>query len=290
MKTKKTFSRLLIIFMATLLVVSVPLKEVYADAYKVVTLGGDLTENQKKDMLKYFGVDENTANIIEVNIDEERKYLEGTASIDKIGTKSISCSYIEPTSSGGLNVTVNNVYWVTDDMIKNALITAGIKNANVKVSAPIKVSGTAALTGILKGFENSSGGSKIDENKKEVANEELSTTAELGDKIGKDEAAKVINDIKTQVIKDKPKTEEAVKNIVLNVINNYNLNLSNEDIDKITALMNKINGLNLNFADIKDQLNQVSNQLKEVLSSEETKSFFTKLIDAIKSFFSKIFG
>jgi uncharacterized protein YpuA (DUF1002 family) len=290
MKTKKTFSRLLIIFMATLLVVSVPLKEVYADAYKVVTLGGDLTENQKKDMLKYFGVDENTANIIEVNIDEERKYLEGTASIDKIGTKSISCSYIEPTSSGGLNVTVNNVYWVTDDMIKNALITAGIKNANVKVSAPIKVSGTAALTGILKGFENSSGGSKIDEDKKEVANEELSTTAELGDKIGKDKAAKVINDIKTQVIKDKPKTEEAVKNIVLNVTNNYNLNLSNEDIDKITALMNKINGLNLNFADIKDQLNQVSNQLKEVLSSEETKSFFTKLIDAIKSFFSKIFG
>lgn len=290
MKTKKNFIRLLIIFMAAILVVSVPLKEVYADAYKVVTLGGDLTENQRKDMLKYFGVDENTANIIEVNIDEERKYLEGTASIDKIGTKSISCSYIEPTSSGGLNVTVNNVYWVTDDMIKNALITAGIKNANVKVSAPIKVSGTAALTGILKGFENSSGGSKIDEDKKEVANEELSTTAELGDKIGKDKAAKVINDIKTQVIKDKPKTEEAVKNIVLNVTNNYNLNLSNEDIDKITALMNKINGLNLNFADIKDQLNQVSNQLKEVLSSEETKSFFTKLIDAIKSFFSKIFG
>lgn len=290
MKTKTFFSRLLVAFMAVVMVLSVPAKEVYADAYKVVTLGGDLTDKQKQDMLKYFGVDEESANIIEVNIDEERKYLEDTAGSDKIGTKSISCSYVEPASSGGLNVSVNNVYWVTDDMIKNALITAGIKNADVKVSAPVKVSGTAALTGILKGFENSSGGSKIDEDKKKTANEELSTTAELGDKIGKDKAAKIINDIKTEVVKGKPKNEGEVKNIVKNVINNYNLNLSSEDIDKIAALMNKINGLNLNFADIKDQLGQVSNQLKGVLTSEQAQGFFAKLIAAIKSFFKTLFG
>lgn len=290
MKVKLFFSRFLTVFMVAALVLSFSTKSVHADAFKVVTLGGNLTDQQKKDMLKYFGVDENTANIIEVTIDEERKYMEGTAGSDKIGNRSISCSYVEPTSSGGLNVSVNNVYWVTDTMIKNALITAGIQNANVKVSAPFKVSGTAALTGILKGFENSSKGGKIDEEKKKTANEELSTTAALGDKIGKDEAAKVINDIKTKIIKDKPKTEEEIKNIVVNVINNYNLNLSSEDIAKITALMKKINGLNIDFGAIKNQLDEVSGKLKEVLSSEQAQGFFAKLIEAIKSFFKTLFG
>ncbi len=290
MRNKTILSRLIIGFMAAVLVISIPAKAVHADAYKVVTLGGDLTDQQKKDMLKYFGVDEKTANVIQVNIDEERKYLADSVSSDKIGSKSISCSYVEPTSSGGLNVSVNNVYWVDSNMIKNALITAGISNANVKVSAPFNVSGTAALTGILKGFENSSKGGKIDEDKKKTANQELTTTAELGDKIGKDKASKVINDIKTQVVKNKPKDEAAVKEIVQNELKKYNLKLSSEDIDKITALMNKINGLNLNFSDIKEQLSQVSNQLKGVLTSEEAKGFFSKLIAAIKSIFSKIFG
>jgi uncharacterized protein YpuA (DUF1002 family) len=290
MRNKTIFSRLLIGFMAAVLVISIPAKAVYADAYKVVTLGGDLTDQQKKDMLKYFGVDEKTASVIQVNIEEERKYLADSVSSDKIGSKSISCSYVEPTSSGRLDVSVNNIYWVDSNMIKNALITAGINNAKVKVSSPFNVSGTAALTGILKGFENSSKGGKIDEDKKKTANQELTTTAELGDKIGKDKAAKIINDIKTQVVKNKPKDEAAVKAIVENELKKYNLKFSSEDIDKIAQLMNKINGLNLNFSDIKDQLSQVSNQLKGVLTSEEAKGFFSKLIAAIKSIFSKIFG
>lgn len=288
MKIKVLMSKLLIVFMM-LTVVCVSGNKVYADAYKVVTLGGDLTESQKNDMLKYFNVSKDQVNVIQVNIDEEKKYLGDSASSSQIGTKSISCAYVEPTSSGGLNVSTNNIYWVNSNMIKNALITAGIKNANVKAAAPFNVSGTAALTGILKGFENSSSGTKIDENKKKVANDELMTTGEIGDKIGKDKAAGLMNDIKTQVIKDKPKDTEGVRKIVENVTNNYNVNLSSGDIDKITALMNKINGLNLNFSDIKGQLNDVAGKLKNVMTSDQAQGFFAKLMSSIKSFFSSIF-
>ncbi|CAB1241331.1 DUF1002 domain-containing protein [Clostridium sp. MT-14] len=289
MKIKKIFSKLMIVLMVLTLSASFGNTRAYADAYKVVTLGGDLTNKQKEDMLKYFGVARQDVNVIEVNIDEERKYLGNIATSQQIGTKSISSSYVEPTSSGGLNVSTNNIYWVSSSMIKNALITAGIKNANVKVSAPFNVSGTAALTGILKGFESSSSGNKIDEAKKEAANDELMTTGNLGDKIGKDKAAGLINDIKTQVVKEKPKTEEGVRQIVENVTNNYNLNLSTGDIDKITALMTKINGLNLNFGDIKGQLSSVADQLKGELSSDQAQGFFAKIINAIKTFFSNLF-
>ncbi|MBV4445895.1 DUF1002 domain-containing protein [Clostridium tyrobutyricum] len=290
MKLKMCISKLLTVFMALTVVISIAGDKVYADSYKVVTLGGNLTSSQKEDMLKYFGVSRQDADVIEVNIDEEKKYLSDVASSDQIGTKSISCAYVEPTTGGGLNVSTHNISWVSSSMIKNALITAGVKNANVKAAAPFTVSGTAALTGILKGYENSSSGSKIDENKKKVANDELMTTGDIGDKIGKDKAAGLMNDIKKQVVQDKPKTEAGVKKIVENVTNNYNINLSDGDINKITSVMNKINGLNLNFGEIQGQLNGVTNQLKDKLSTPEAQGFFSKIGNAIKSFFANIFG
>ncbi|MBV4439559.1 DUF1002 domain-containing protein [Clostridium tyrobutyricum] len=290
MKLKMGISKLLTVFMILTVVISIAGNKVYADSYKVVTLGGNLTNSQKEDMLKYFGVSRQDADVIEVNIDEEKKYLSDVASSDQIGTKSISCAYVEPTTGGGLNVSTHNISWVSSSMIKNALITAGVKNANVKAAAPFTVSGTAALTGILKGYETSSSGSKIDENKKKVANDELMTTGDIGDKIGKDKAAGLMNDIKKQVVQDKPKTEAGVKKIVENVTNNYNINLSDGDINKITSVMNKINGLNLNFGEIQGQLNGVTNQLKDKLSTPEAQGFFSKIGNAIKSFFANIFG
>ncbi|WP_392486185.1 DUF1002 domain-containing protein [Haloimpatiens sp. FM7315] len=287
----KTFStRILTVFLCVFLALGVSEKTVLGDSFKNVTLGGDLTQKQKDEMLKYFGVTRNDANIIEVNIDEERKYLSNVASKEQIGTKSISCSYVEPKSDGGLKVSINNITWVNESIIKNGLVTAGIENADIKVSAPFKVSGTAALTGILKAFESSKGGEKISEDKKKAANQELITTGNLGQKIGQDKAAGLINEIKTEVVKDKPKDKEEVQKIVQNIVNNYNYNLSQEDINKITSLMGKINNLDLNFSEIKNQLNTISNQLEKTLKSDEARNLFQKILDAIAGFFSRIFN
>lgn len=42
-------------------------------------------------------------------------------------------------------------------MYKNALATAGITDAKVLISAPFPVSGTGALTGIYKAYEDMTG-------------------------------------------------------------------------------------------------------------------------------------
>ncbi|MCR1933148.1 DUF1002 domain-containing protein [Clostridium tepidum] len=289
MKCKKVISKLLIlVFTFSLMISASSVNKVHADAFKVVTLGADLSNEQKEQMLKYFGVTTKEANVIEVNKEEEDKYLAGIATRNQIGTKSISCAYVEPTDKGGLNISTNNIYWVTESMIRNALITAGIENANVKVGSPFNVSGTAALTGILKGFETSKGGKKIDEKKKKVANEEMVVTGNLGEKIGQDEAANLINEVKKEVIKEKPKTEKEIKNIVKDTTDKYEYKLNDEDMQKITALMDKINGLDLDFKQIKNQLDQVSNKLKDVVTSEEAKGFFRKLWEGIKNFFDSI--
>lgn len=295
MKFKSLMSRAIISFLSlSILLTSLPREAVYADSFKSVTLGGDLSDSQKKDMLKYFGVDKNDANILEVTSEEEHKYLGKVASEAQLGNKSISCSYVEPTEKGGIVVTTENLTWVNDGMIKNALITAGIENAKVKASAPFKVSGTAALTGILKGFENSSSGKKIDENKKEAANEELVTTGGIGEKIGQNDATNLMNNIKKEVIKEKPGTEQEINKIVDKATEQYKSNLSEEDIANIKAVMKKINNLDLNYNNLKDQLDDITKQLKDKLSTEEAKGFFAKLekmfselLATVKEAFSK---
>lgn len=285
MKLRKITRKLLLGLFITSLLMTAPEYKVHADAFNIVTLGADLTDQQKEEMLQYFNVTEEDASIIEITIEEESKYLSGIASKSQIGNKSISCSCVEPTNSGRLNISLNNLTWVDENMIRNALITAGIENANVKAGAPFKVSGTAALTGILKGFETSSKGEKIDEDKKIAATEELVVTGELGDKIGKDKASGLINEIKIKVVKEKPESKEEIKEIVEDVTDNYNYDLNEEDKEKITALMAKINDLGLDFKKLENQLNSVANKLKETLQSDKTKNFFSKLWDSIKNYF-----
>ena len=266
----------------------------FADSYISVTLGADLSEEQKNQMLTYFKVGQNDANILEVTSKEEYEALGNIASSSQLGTKSISCSYVEPTSSGGLDISTNNLTWVTEGMIKNALITAGIENAKVIAAAPFKVSGTAALTGILKGFENSSEGEAIDEDKKEAANEELFVTAGVGDEIGQDDATNLINDIKKDVIKENPSTQEEIDEIVDDAIKKYDYELSDESKQQIKDLMQKINDLDLDYKSIKDQLNDISDQLKDKINAEAVDGFFAKigkffsnLWDKIVSFFTR---
>ena len=48
----------------------------FADGANVVTLGANLSAEQRLMVLKYFGVKENEVVIVEVNNQEERKYLQ----------------------------------------------------------------------------------------------------------------------------------------------------------------------------------------------------------------------
>ena len=111
-----------------------------ADSSKVVTLGANLSEEQKASMYKYFGTTADKVDTIEVTNTDERKYMEGIASEAQIGTRTYSCSYVEPTTSGGIQVKVGNLTFVTSSMIASTLLTSGVENCNVVAASPIQVS------------------------------------------------------------------------------------------------------------------------------------------------------
>ena len=288
MNKNKTIGALLA---ATLMVNSMPF--VFADSSKVVTMAADLTPQQQEAILKYFGVnDKNEVEIVNVNNQDERHYLEGVASEAQIGRKTYSCCYIEPTESGkGVNVRTANLTYVTASMISSTLITAGVKDANVLAAAPFKVSGTGALTGCFKAFEQATG-EKLDEDKKELATEEIVTTGKLGDQYSPEVAAGMVNDMKADVIKNGTSDKTQIAETINNISNNYNIKLTDDNKQELEALLAKIAEQDYKYKELEASLNHVaegvSQQLDE-LGIDAKTSAPSGIIYNIKNFFVNIF-
>lgn len=260
---------------------------VFADGARVVTLGSNLTQAQKDTMLKYFGVNKDEVVILEVNNQEERKYLQGVASEAQLGKKTYSCAYVEPTKSGsGINVKTANITWATPAMVATTLSTAGLTDADVVIAANFPVSGTGALTGIMKAFEDATG-KPLEEDKKELASEELITTGDLGDDIGQDKATGIVNDVKTEIIKNNTKDTVQIAETINNVVNNYNVTLTDEQIAKLEGLMEKISKQDYDYSEMKNALESVSDVVNENLSAIG-ENVNTGFFDGIKNFFTGI--
>lgn len=229
---------------------------VFADASKVVTLGADLTDAQKQTMMKYFNVSADQVQIMTITNQDEHNHLDNIAPQSQIGSRTLSCAYVKPTQSGGIKVRTANLNWVTGNMIASSLSTSGVKNCEVVAACPMEVSGTGALTGIQMAYEKASG-QKLDETKTKLANEEIVTTGELADKVGKNEATTVVNQSKIDVIQNNVQNTQEIQNIVVNVAQENNVSVSQEEIDKIVSLLEKIAEQGYDYDDVKDTLEQV---------------------------------
>jgi len=258
----------------------------------IITLGENLTDEQKKLLLTEMKAPDD-AEIITVSNKEEHQYLGSYISKALIGTRAISSSAITIADAGsGIEVTTKNINWVTDEMYINALITAGVKDADIYVTAPIEVSGTAALTGLIKAYEVSTD-TEIPEDVKQAANEEMVQTANLGEEIGTDKASALMAKIKEKISENKPSTDADMEKIIDDAASELNITLT--DIQKQTLMdfFNKLKELDINWNQVGDQLQDAKDKFNAFIDSEEgqgflakVKEFFVSLVDAIKSFFS----
>ena len=272
----RKMKRIIPVMMAAVLTcASVPMVA-KADNSKVVTLGANLSDEQKKSMYEYFGTSSDKVETIEVTNADERKYMEGIASEEQIGTRTYSCSYVEPTGSGGVQVKVANLTFVTSSMIASTLLTSGVENCNVVAASPIEVSGTGALTGIMMAYESASG-EKLSEDQKAAATEELVTTGELANEVGQQEATNLMNEVKQDVIEDGLTDPDDIKDAVEDAAKDINITLTDEQMAKIVSLMENISQYDY---DVK--------ALKKTLENLEGKDegFFAGLWSSIKGFFT----
>lgn len=270
----------------------------------IAILGADLTQEQHDALLKEFGASAQT-KILTVTNEEEHQALDGVIPDEQIGTDAISSVMITFKKKGsGLNLHMTHITYVTPQSYADALTTLGITDADIQISAPFDVSGTAALTGIMKGYEDATG-QTIDDDVKNAVNEEAVTTTELtndlAEKMGTEEAEKavtnIINNIKIEINNQNPQSEEEVEAIVRKVLEEQGITLSDEDFLKLVNLFNKMKDLNIDWANVVDIIEAKGNDLINALTNSATTAeqksfwqnigdFFRNLIAQIKSLFN----
>ncbi|MET3576056.1 DUF1002 domain-containing protein [Bhargavaea ullalensis] len=265
----------------------------------IVVYGANLSDAEKASVKESLDVDDE-AEMEEITVSGEDlgKYIKDS----NPRARMYSSAKITVTDAGsGLViqiVTPDNITQVTSDMYANAMLTAGIEDANVDVASPKPVSGHSALAGIYKAYEASGG--ELDTERTDVANDELSVATDLTEKSGVEEQKvnELLTNLKQQIADQKPATKEDVERIVKEQLDKLQIELKPEDRQLLIDLMDRIRQLDIDFGKWSDKLSQFGQELndkygdkiKETLKDEgfwqSVKDFFNKLIDTVKSWFS----
>ncbi len=109
-----------------------------------------------------------------------------------------------------------------------------------------------------------------------TATEELVTTGELADDIGQDKATDLMNDVKEDVIANDISDEDKIADTVDEKAKDLDVNLTDEQKDKIVSLMEKISQYDYDVKSLQQTLNNLEGK---------SEGFFTKLVNNIKGFF-----
>lgn len=283
---KKIFSLLL-----ALLLVAGMAVPAYADVNQSrAVIGADLSDEQVEAVYGMFGIRRGEAIELKMTNAEERTYLEGYVDNSLIGTRSISCVYVELLPAGsGMSVTTSNINWCTGEMYISALATAGITDANIVVAAPFEVSGTAALSGVYKAYEDMTG-KKLDDLAKLVSTQELTITGELAAEIGAMDSTAIVNELKMMLDVTQTMSDDEIRAEIREIASRYNVNLTNTQVEQLLTLCRSLEGLDAES--LKARVQDVQNTLQKVSEAKTKVVGFVqgvkKVVESVSGFFDKI--
>ena len=282
---KKTISLILAALFGVCLIMPAAMAATIAPGEQRITMGADLSDAQRASIYEFFGVERGTIKELTVTNSEERSYLEGLIPDERLGRVALSCVYITVLDAGsGIKVETNNINWCTEQMYINAMITAGIADASVKVSAPYPLSGTAALTGIYKAYEDITG-EKLDEDAKAAAAEELITTGELAEFIGSEEATRLINELKKILNNIKSMTDDEVRAEIRRIAAQCNISVTDSQVEQLLTICRTLQNL-----DVENLQSRLLGWLDTVDKLSSVSSWFAKIWRSVLEFLTSIFG
>ncbi len=288
------FKRFMVILLAVVMVMGLGVSSAFAinAGEQRVTMGADLTTSERASVYSDFGIQEGSVKELTVTNAEERQYLEGIADESKIGNVALSCIYLTTKEEGnGLNINIKNIKWCTSDMYRNALQTAGIYDADIMVSAPHPVTGTAALTGIYKAYEDITG-NKLKEDAKEASITELLITGELAEALGSENATELVNELKKILDNTQNMTDDEVRAEIRRIAKELNVEVTDKQVEELLSLCRELEGLDNDQLLARLQgMNGAMGALESV--SNAFKSFGDVVSDAfskVGDFFNSLFG
>ncbi|QQZ09794.1 DUF1002 domain-containing protein [Heyndrickxia vini] len=263
----------------------------------IVVYGEKLSADQKQKVKELLNVT-NSSQVKEITVTAADlvKYINGDPNSNLYSSAKIT----RKEKGEGLAISIvtpDNITEVTDQMYANALLTAGVEDADVEVASPLKVSGHSALVGIYKAYDK--GGGDLNKDRMEVANEELGLATDLAKKKGmdQDKVTQLLTEIKEEIAKQNPATKEDIEKIIDDKLKSLNIQLSPEDRQLLVKLFDKMRNLDINFDNVKSQLGDIANDIKKKLEDvtgdkgfwQGVADFFKKIFQAIADFFGSLF-
>ncbi len=288
---KKLISFLLCLVLLTSAGPAVSAEQSFPEAIEArVVLGADLTNEQVAGVYRSFGLQDGTVPELNLTNAEERRYLQHYVDEKVIGTRAISCLYVELTGEGtGMQIKTSNVNWCTPEMYVNALTTAGIRDAKILVTAPFPVSGTAALAGIYKAYEDITG-RKLGETEKDVSTQELAVTGELAQQIGSFDSTSIVSDLKLMLDETAKMDDGELDGTIRDVAENYSVSLTDGQVEQLRKLCRSLEKLDADqlrrrVEDLKETMEKIDQAKDEVVGFART---LYKILGALSEFFTKV--
>lgn len=242
-------------------------KEDTGDKKGYIALGADLSADQRLAVLSTMGIAEadlSQYSIVTTTNAEEHDALDKYISPALIGTKSLSSVLVKPAEKGhGVVVTTSNINYCTTNMYRNALITAGVTDADIMVVAPTPISGTAALIGALKAYEDMSG-KEVSSKALDTSLNELVTTGQIKEAVGNDdEAEELIAYIKTVIATNDLSTKEEIEAAIRKGMVDKNVTLTEQEIAQIVDLMMKVKAMGIDYKVLAEQADDIYAKYKD---------------------------
>ena len=167
-------------------------------------------------------------------------------------------------------------------------VNVGVDNARIVVAAPVEVSGTAALAGILKAYE-SAASTQLSDEAKAVAGSEMVLTGDLADMIGSDDAVELLAMVKNAIAEYHLDDYDSLRPYVEQGAKQLGVQLTEDQIDQITKLGVQIAKLDLDPEKLAGQLNGLVDNIQKIQKVQQSAgSIFTNIKTAVQGFFNWI--
>ncbi len=234
--------------------------------------------------------------MIYITNDQEHKYLDDYIPKSEIGTRSLSSVVVIAGKKGsGVQVTTKNIDYCTTGMYENALVTAGITDAQAIVAAPSEISGTAALIGVIEAYSVMTG-KEPDQDNVDAAFNEMVVTGEIEESGEEPEQVEgMIANLKEQVASGEISTQKEMEDAIDQAQQQFEITLTPEQQQQLLELLQKLDSIDLNLEDLKQQAQNIYDKLSDMgldmdSLKEEAGGFFSRIFQAIKDFFTNLFS
>ena len=262
----------------------------------VVCLGADLTSDQRATVLSLLDLSESDLtdeNVVYITNEDEHNYLDDYLSSSVIGSNALSSAVITKADEGaGLSITTENISYCTISMYQNALATAGAEDITVKIAGPTSISGTAALVGVMLAYSEMTG-DDVDEEALDAACDEITTTGDVAESTGDSEGTEeLIAAVKEAVVENDLTDAEDIEEVIDQAAEEIGLDLTDDDVDTIVALMQKLAGLDLDIDTIKEQASDIYDKIVSKgydlgVTKEQAMGLLDKILNWFQNLLSK---